>query len=54
MTAAAVLLPPVLQEEVADDHQDHHDADPKEHGDHYLKGTCGGYMNTLEGQIREP
>lgn len=48
----AVLLS-VLQEEVADDRQDHHDADPEEHGNHYLKGTCGGYVNTLEGLLHD-
>lgn len=35
----AVLLL-FLQEEVANEHQDHHDADPEEHSNHYLKGTC--------------
>lgn len=45
--AVAVLLP-ILQEKVTYDHQDDHDADPKEHGNHYLKGTCMGYMNMLE------
>lgn len=37
---AAVL--PFLQEEIANDGQDHHDADPEEHSNHYLKGTCRG------------
>ena len=37
--AAAAALPSVLQEEVAYDGQNHHDADPKEHSNHHFKGT---------------
>lgn len=52
LTATAVL-PPVLQEEVADDHQDHHDADAEEDSNHHLKGTCRGYTNVLGGLLHE-
>lgn len=43
--AAAAALPSVLQEEVAYDGQNHHDADPKEHSNHHFKGTCRGHTN---------
>lgn len=43
--AATAALPSVLQEEVAYDGQNHHDADPKEHSNHHFKGTCRGHTN---------